>query len=163
MTLLTTLSIIMNDLTSAKSEFTMISQQRLNLENEIIKTSVMVRNLTLPTGDKSTFYMLASNVGSTKLWNYPKFDLLATYEANLTGTKTILTEKLTYGKRTNTFDYWVVDDYQQDLLDPKIINPDETVKIKGVLKHPAIPGSVISVVLTTDNGVSASKSVVVMD
>jgi hypothetical protein len=107
--------------------------------------------------------MLASNVGSTKLWNYPKFDLLVTYVANLTGTKTILTEKLTYGKRTNTFDYWIVDDYQQDLLDPKIINPDETVKIKGVLKYPAIPGSVISVVLTTDNGVSASKSAVVMD
>ncbi len=67
----------------------------LAVNNSILKTEMDFRTLSTSSGsDTGNFFL--TNDGIKKLWNYDNFDLIVTYDADIGGTKTRITESLSY-------------------------------------------------------------------
>ena len=66
------------------------SSQIKEIEDSILKTEV---GITSVTADSSTDLL---NTGDEKLFEFDEFDLLITYDADIAGTKTRVTEQFTY-------------------------------------------------------------------
>ena len=65
------------------------------LEDSISQTETSLNSLSALIG-KSTVNFTLNNDGSEKLWNFEKFNLIITYDADIGGIKTKVTEQLTY-------------------------------------------------------------------
>jgi len=65
------------------------------LENSIHNTDVNIVGLEAEAGSIMVNFTYPNN-GTEKLWDYENFDLLITYDADIGGVKTPVTEKLTY-------------------------------------------------------------------
>ncbi len=70
-----------------------IASQVLMLNDEISKTSIDMQSLTV-IDDIVKFGLLDDDI--EKLWNYDDFTLIVTYDADISGTKTMITEEFTY-------------------------------------------------------------------
>ncbi len=70
-----------------------ISSQALMLDDEISKTSIDMQSLEV-LDDIVQFGLLDDDI--EKLWNYDDFTLIVTYDADISGTKTMITEEFTY-------------------------------------------------------------------
>lgn len=69
--------------------------EKVQTKNEALKnTSMKILNPTNSTNDMITFKL--ENNGNNELWDFQKFDLFVTYNADIDGTPRI-TEKLSYG------------------------------------------------------------------
>ncbi len=70
-----------------------VSFQALMLNDDISKTSIDIQSLTV-LDDIVKFGLFDDDI--EKLWNYDDFTLIVTYDADISGTKTKITEEFTY-------------------------------------------------------------------
>ncbi len=71
------------------------ARQSLNLDKKVTDTDIDILSTSIFQGT-DTIVFHVENVGTEKLWQYDKFSLLVTYDANITNTKTKITETLTF-------------------------------------------------------------------
>ncbi len=57
-------------------------------------------------------------------------------------------------------DKWVVNLISNEILDPKVLNPNEEALIIGQLRYPVYPIGLVSITIISDTGVSESASVI---
>lgn len=74
---------------------TISSSQAFENNNEILKTDIEILDINA-SSSSSLVNFTFTNQGSEKLWNYDEFDVLVSYDANILGTRTPVTEKLTF-------------------------------------------------------------------
>jgi hypothetical protein len=137
--------------------------ERTQLDTEYLKTSISTSSLQASPAD-DTVTITVANDGSSKLWNYEKFSLFIAYDAQvapLQGER--LTEELVYQGITQSVDAgeWGIDGFVNDIIDPRIVNPDESFTIICKLGYNTTTSGDLSAVISTDNGVTATRSVVI--
>jgi len=138
------------------------------IENEIFDTQVELSSLSGSPGGKVINFTL-SNVGEQKLWKFDKFDLFVTYEADISGTKTMTVEHLTYNATASFLDkasaqelrsgYWTVNSITDDQIETRILNQDEESSILIKLSNPVYPTGKIMVVVSTERGILSSSAI----
>lgn len=74
---------------------TISSSKAFDNNDEFLKTEIDVLSINASSGS-SVVNFTFSNQGSEKLWNFDEFDVLITYDANILGVRTPVTEQLTY-------------------------------------------------------------------
>ncbi len=74
---------------------TTASSHAFDNNDEITKTGIMILDVNASSSSKLVNFTL-TNQGSEKLWNYDEFDIIVTYDADILGTKTKVTEQFTY-------------------------------------------------------------------
>ena len=77
---------------------TTASSQAFDNNDEITKTSISISAVNASSGSKLVNFTL-TNHGSEKLWDYENFEIFITYDANILGTRTPLTEQFTYNAK----------------------------------------------------------------
>ena len=70
------------------------------LESSILQTDISVDSLVGTVGIPLITFNL-KNVGSEKLWDYDNFEIFITYDADISGIQTKITEKSSFGYPTN--------------------------------------------------------------
>ena len=86
-----TVSTMVNSLISVND----VSSQSSLLDDSISQTSTQIKSLTASSGNDYVELTLSNN-GTEKLWNYDDFTLLITYDADIGGIETRVTEEFTY-------------------------------------------------------------------
>ena len=132
------------------------SSEASNIDNLISKTNIDLSSLTAPTSNLDEFSLSIDNIGEEKLWNYDSFNVIVTYD-DISGR---LIEELSYAGQCSgqpTQGTWCNNGITTDLLDPDLLNEDESMTILGTVTSNFATGIVI-VVISTDNGVVASSS-----
>ena len=71
------------------------SSKVFDLENTILKTNTKIQELSAFSGSNVVNFDLL-NEGNEKLWQYKKFNVFITYDADISGSKTRVTEQFTY-------------------------------------------------------------------
>lgn len=71
------------------------SSQISSIENKILKTDMQISSITASSGLNEINFTL-TNTGAEKLWNFDAFDLFITYDANISGIQTRITEQFLY-------------------------------------------------------------------
>lgn len=137
--------------------------ERAQLDTEYLRTSISISSLQAsPAVDTVTITVV--NDGSNKLWNYDKFSLFITYDAQVAPLQEQrLTEELVYQGITHSVDAgrWGIDEFVDDGVDPRIVNPDESFIIICKLGYNTTATGDLSAVISTDNGVTVTRSVVI--
>ena len=87
-------SIIPNLTDSLSTEVTTRSEI-FEVSNALSKTNMNITTIVANSGTDVINFNF-TNDGTEKLWNYEDFDLLITYDADISGVKTRITEKFTY-------------------------------------------------------------------
>ncbi len=148
---------------TASISMSQVLSDRSGIENASLNTSARIESVQAVANDAQLLIML-NNTGLTKLWSYDNFDVIVTYDANMTGTKVRVTEQLTYAGITNTVPpgKWGIMQFVDDFVDPQIVNHAEKVELKCSLENVIYPNGVLSVIVSTDAGAVATKSVVVV-
>jgi len=72
-----------------------VTSEVSDLEESISKTSMKIESIEA-ISDSNIVNFTLTNDGNEKLWNYEKFNLIITYDGNVSGTKTRITEDLTF-------------------------------------------------------------------
>jgi len=72
------------------------SSEISDLENTILETDISLDSLVV-TSDIASLTFNLNNIDLEKLWNYDNFDVLVTYDADVSGTKTRVTEVIPFG------------------------------------------------------------------
>lgn len=67
-----------------------------DLENTILETDISVDSLSATAGGSTVIFNM-NNIGSEKLWDYDNFEVFITYDADIGGIKTPITEKASFG------------------------------------------------------------------
>jgi len=135
--------------------------QRSSADDETLKTSIDITALSLVAGNTVINVDLA-NDGTTKQWEYSKFTVIATYDANVTGSRVRTTEQLSYGGISSSpaAGQWVMysfDPSTDSYVDPQVVNPGEQFVIR-IRPQNAIyeTNPSVHVAVSTPNGVVAS-------
>ncbi|MEO9320501.1 MAG: hypothetical protein ABI361_07495 [Nitrososphaera sp.] len=134
--------------------------ERQQLDDALSKSSVTITSLRAPALSSTATFTL-NNTGSTKLWNYQKFIVIVTYDAQVAPLVSVKkTEELTYQGITNTTSpgYWSISGFNNDYVDPQIINPNESANFTCRLDDPLFPTGTMTAVVSTDAGASTSRS-----
>ena len=71
--------------------------EAFEIQNSLLKTNMDIKSISGLSGDAVVNFVLFNN-GSTKLWNFDEFDMLITYDANIGGIKTRVTESFTFNE-----------------------------------------------------------------
>ncbi len=129
------------------------------LYDEISKTDIKITSIQA-NANSNLIIINIDNNGTTKLWNYKYFDLIVTYDANITDNKVRVSEYLTYST-TLTNGKWVVNSIVNDTLDPNILNPDEQMIVYGKLSYAIYPNGKLIVSFSTNNGVTYTTGKVI--
>ncbi len=66
-----------------------------DLENTILQTEITLDSLAVSSSMPSFSFNL-NNINTEKLWDYDNFDVLVTYDADISGKKTSITEIFPY-------------------------------------------------------------------
>jgi hypothetical protein len=122
-------------------------------EKTLINTDIEIQGIVLDTGDITVSLY---NQGKSKLWNFEKFDVIMTYD-NAIGRKT---DNLTFTKCPADDGYWCIQEIQEDIEDPQILNPFETALIIANATLPIISPGELTLYISTDNGDVTSASMV---
>jgi len=135
------------------------SAQMSSTLNSILHTNINLSNLQNISGSRTVNFSV-NNTGNTILWNYNKFDVIVTYQANTTGTP-ILTEVLQYANNCTLLasDHWCIQSITNDFIHPGILDPKEALNVKAQLQNPTNPLSILTANVGTDNGVLSTSSV----
>ncbi len=129
------------------------------LYDDISNTDIKI--ISIQASDNNNFIIVnVNNNGTTKLWNYRYFDLIVTYDANITNNNVRVTEYLAYST-TLTNGSWTVNSIINDALDPDILNPDEQAVIHAKLSYTIYPNGKLIVSLSTNNGVTYTTGKVI--
>ena len=133
-----------------------VTTQVSDLENTIDDTDISLETLFASTTPRVNFTL--NNDDKEKLWNFDDYDLIITFDD-----PTIrLTEKLSYegncvGDVPSAAGNWCIQVIFNDILDPGILNSDESMDVRTQVSTPLDPGIAI-VLIGTDNGVVATSS-----
>ena len=146
-------------LTDKAASFSEVSSQTSDLESKLLKTSIDVSiDSTYDIGTDDTFSFNVTNTNLEKLWEFDKFDVIITYDSSGTTYTEILTYDSSCPQATGE---WCVQTWWSDILDPKILNNDETITIDVTVNNALESASDLIVVVSTQNGVVASVTRVV--
>jgi hypothetical protein len=131
--------------------------EKARLDSEAAKTSIKVSSVQAQPVSQ-TISLTLENDGNVKLWNFEKFTMLATYDRDVGGNSERVTEVLSYSGVNGSpgAGQWGISGFVQDVIDPQILNPDESVTIVCVLSDAMYVTGTFAVVVATDNGVSAA-------
>lgn len=139
-----------------------------DIENEIQNTKMVISDLSGSQGGNAINFTL-SNAGEQKLWNFDKFDLFVTYEADVVGVSTMTVEHLVYNGTGSFLDhgtsdelqpgYWLVNDIPNDVVEKGILNKNEEGQILAKLSNPVYTNGKIMVVVSTQTGVLSSYAI----
>ena len=132
------------------------STEASDIDNLISKTKIDLSSLTAPTSNSDELSFSIDNTGEEKLWNYDSFTVIVTFD-DVSGR---LIEELSFAGQCSgqpTQGTWCNNGITTDLLDPDILNEDESMAVLGTVSTDFATGIVI-VVVSTDNGVVASSS-----
>jgi hypothetical protein len=135
--------------------------QRSQADDLALKTSITISSLSLAAAD--TVSVSLSNTGNTKLWEYSKFTVIATYDADVSGSRVKTTEQLSYGGITATpgAGQWVLHSFDPSIdsyVDPKVVNPGEQFVIRFKPQNAIYSSSPsVLVAMSTENGALTSR------
>lgn len=122
-------------------------------EKTLIDTDIEIQGIVLDTGDITVSLY---NQGKVKLWNFENFDILLTYD----NSRDRITDNLVFTKCPADDGYWCIQEIQDDVEDPQILNPFETALIiANATSSISSPGE-LTLYISTDNGDVTSISVV---
>lgn len=124
-----------------------------NLKNDQIKTDVALSEIST-NGHEITFQI--TNTGNTKILNLSMSDIIFTF--NRTKNDTV---KTSYWMPYRTSlagseDAWTKESIANDMINPGILDPGETMSCKAYLLDETWPGSLGWISFTAQNGASAS-------
>lgn len=132
---------------------------RSQQDDEAAKTSLGVTSLSLASA--STIGANVTNSGSTKVWEYSKFTVIVTYDANVTGSRVRTTEMLDYGGITATpaAGQWSISsfDTNDQYNDPQVVNPGEQFSVRIKPQNAVYANPAVVVAMSAPNGAVASK------
>lgn len=129
------------------------------VENSILKTNVGITSINT-TASSTLMNFTLNNSGNEKLWNYDKFTILVSYDGG-TLAKSKYTEQFTYQNTcTGNVDTWCITQFKNDLQDPGILNPGESIVIQCKLQNVVYPQGIVTISASTDNGIVTSKSII---
>jgi hypothetical protein len=133
------------------------SFEKIDLENEIKKTSISIISITT-SGTSSSFSFNVQNDDLQKLWEFDKFDVIVTYDSN----STTYTEYLIYQSSCPAItDTWCINTFNSDVVDPEILNQYENMQIDAQVANSLKNNGNLIVTISTQNGVVATRTVVV--
>jgi flagellar protein FlaF len=132
---------------------------RSQQDDEAAKTSIGVSSLSLPSA--TTIGANVTNTGSTKVWDYSRFTVIVTYDANVTNSRVRTTEMLSYGGITATpaAGQWSISSFDagDQYNDPQIVNPGEQFSIRITPQNAIYPNPAVVLTISAPNGAVASK------
>ena len=152
--MLYTSAVLLSSMGSSTEVFESASE-RSKLEDSILKTNVKISSITAVAASQDIDFVI-TNDGTTKLWQYEKFNVLVTYDGS-TGKKT---EQLSYVETCPpSVGNWCFTQFNNDFLEPKIINSDESAQISVKLADSIDSNGIVTIVFSTEYGVIATKSI----
>lgn len=101
----------------------------------------------------SNFTINLVNQGNLKLWNFEKFDVIASYN----GTSNKMIDYLNFSNCPAFDGHWCIYEITNDYFDPNILNSNETAIIHANTTFTINTGP-FTVNITTDNGNSITES-----
>ncbi len=143
---------------SSSQELDQIYKQKSSTLSHIQKTSLDIDSISA-TPVSSIIDVYLKNSGSTKLYNFEKFLILVDYDANISGTSSRTIHSFNYvDSCIPTSGNWCVSQIDDDIADPGLLNPDETLHIQIALSNPVIDGGNLILVVSSDKGITTTKS-----
>ncbi len=139
-----------------KANDAIVNSAKIN--SQINNTSIRISNIALDTDDRKHITITLNNDGKSKLFNYTYFDLIVTYDADINGNMTRVTEQLRYNDSSLLEGQWTIS-IQNDIVDPKILNPNEVAIIDAMLSNDVASNGRIIVTISTDNGSIATLAI----
>ncbi len=153
LTFLITSFIVFNNIDNIQSINDAINTK---FDNNIIHGYLKISSIQI---NNDILVITLSNNGTTKFWDFKQFDLIVTYDANITGSNVRVTEYLEYSNTLST-GKWIILYINNDILDPQILNPHEAAIINTKLTHSVYPNGKIIASIASNDGVVASRGVV---
>jgi|FaiFalFF_MnMetaG_3_1042247.scaffolds.fasta_scaffold00302_4 archaellum component FlaF (FlaF/FlaG flagellin family) len=155
--LFASLAIILSIVSSIyKTNDAIVNSAKVN--SQINNTSIRISSITLDTNDRKHITITLNNDGKSKLFNYTYFDLIVTYDADINGNMTQVTEQLRYSDSSLSYGQWIIS-IQNDIVDPKILNPNEVAIIDAMLSNDVASNGRVIVTISTDNGSIATLAI----
>jgi archaellum component FlaF (FlaF/FlaG flagellin family) len=155
--LFASLAIILSIVSSIyKTNDAIVNSAKVN--SQINNTSIRISSITLDTNDRKHITITLNNDGKSKLFNYTYFDLIVTYDADINGNMTHVTEQLRYSDSSLSYGQWIIS-IQNDIVDPKILNPNEVAIIDAMLSNDVASNGRVIVTISTDNGSIATLAI----
>jgi len=143
----------------ATSDVVTTSSLKSEIENAISRSDIRISSVN-GIALSNVVDIVIRNTGNEKLWDYNRFNVIITYEGGISS-KTKYTEQLSYHEPcTTTAGKWCISEFLFDLQDPEIFNTDEVLHIKANLAHPLYANGRITALISTDNGVTTSRSAI---
>jgi len=139
-----------------KANDAIVNSAKIN--SQINNTSIRISSITLDTDNMKHITITLTNDGKSKLFNYTYFDLIVTYDADINGNMIQVTEQLRYNDSSLLEGQWTIS-IQNDIVDPKILNPNEVAIIDAMLSNNVAPNGRIIVTISTDNGSIATLAI----
>ncbi len=124
------------------------------LEKSALTTAFRIDGASL-SGKLLAFNL--TNIGEGKLWRYPLCDVIVSYTVPNGNATLWFCEKLNYSS-TLAPGCWSIQTIYNDLRDPGILNYEETAAIVAFLSRTPLQNSPITIVFSSDLGVTASYS-----
>lgn len=154
---MTYLILVLSGISDNITVITITSTETAELENDIQKTSIDL-SIDSPPGTDSTFDFVLTNTDILKLWDFEKFDVIVTYDSS----GTTYTETLTYDSACPpTAGEWCIFDWTDDVLDPEILNTDESITIRAEVNNSLQNNRDLIIIVSTPNGVVATTTTTV--
>ncbi len=148
--LFASLAIILSIVSSIyKTNDAIVNSAKIN--SQINNTSIKISSITLDTNDRKHLIITLNNDGKSKLFNYTYFDLIITYDADINDNMIQVTEQLRYSNSSLSSGQWIIS-IQNDIVDPKILNPNEIAVIDAMLSNDIASNGRVIVTISTDNG-----------
>ena len=144
-------------LTDDVESFSDTSSQVYDLENKLMKTTIDV-NIEATPGTNATFSFDITNTNVEKLWQFEKFDVIVTYDSSGITYTEIMTYDTACPPSTGE---WCIKTWTDDVLDEEILNVGETITIEVEVNNNLQNNSDLIVVVSTQNGVVATDTVIV--
>lgn len=151
----------MPSLLSNNQEFDQAYMQKSSTLSHIQKTSLNIDSISA-TSASNIVDVYLKNSGSTKLYNFEKFLILADYDADISGTSSRIIHSLDYvDSCIPTSGNWCISQIDDDIADPGLLNPDETLHMQVALSYPVNTGGDLILVVSSDKGITTTKSQVI--
>lgn len=144
-------------LTDKTASITAASSEMSKVENSILKTSISQTALSNSAGNIATFSL--QNTGTEKLWDFDKFSLILNYtDSPPTGRATLLIRDTNCPAGNPSSNKWCVVSISSDTVDTNILNTNEVLNGK-INVSPSVSAGTMTLVISTDNGVTATRTV----
>jgi flagellar protein FlaF len=128
------------------------------MKSDQLKTGISIYNVS--TNDSVVTFEMSNN-GFTKISNFSRMDLIMTFNQTFhqyeddPATHESLTIWLPYSESlTGDEDAWTCVNITPDMINPRVLDPGETMSCEMYIKETLEPGSLGWVVATTPNGAS---------